>query len=184
MLPLAAAAQTTTITCPTPNAVISNGVITVTGTTQFGSNPYIDSVHFSLNDGPLQTPATVSSGSTNGYRFINWSAQNLVLNPGSNTFRAYGISAYPPDTVIFLPTNTVSFTSLAPAITQPQRLSPTQFGFTVVGISNSNYTVQFCTNLASTNWASLFSLTLTNSQVPVVDLNATNRSRYYRVVEN
>ena len=39
-------------------------------------------------------------------------------------------------------------------------------------------------NLASTNWATLFSLTLTNSPFSVTDSHATNSQRYYRVKKN
>jgi hypothetical protein len=71
-----------------------------------------------------------------------------------------------------------------PAIMQAQRISPTQFGFNIQGASNVTYTVQFSTNLLSTNWANLFSLILTNQSVFVTDQHATNSVRFYRVQKN
>ena len=59
----------------------------------------------------------------------------------------------------------------------------THFGFTIKGAPNVTYTVQASTNLATTNWANLFSLTLTNNSFPVVDPNATNTMRFYRVLK-
>ena len=71
-----------------------------------------------------------------------------------------------------------------PLISSPQRFSPTQFGFNINGAVNVSYTVQVTTNLAATNWASLFSLQLTNNAVFVTDPNATNSPRFYRVLRN
>jgi len=71
-----------------------------------------------------------------------------------------------------------------PLVSQPRRISATQFGFTINGAVNVDYTVQVSTNLASTNWSPLFSLVLTNTSFPVVDVNATNSPRFYRVKKN
>lgn len=71
-----------------------------------------------------------------------------------------------------------------PFITSPQRFGSQQFGFTINGATNVSYTVQFSTDLVLSNWAPLFSLTLTNNFIPVVDVNATNGARYYRVQKN
>ncbi len=64
------------------------------------------------------------------------------------------------------------------------RISPTQFGFSIGGSNGVNYTVQYSTNLASTNWATLTSFQLTTNPFPIVDENATNSVRYYRVLKN
>ena len=72
-----------------------------------------------------------------------------------------------------------------PIITFPQRITSTQFGFLINGATNVSYTVQYSTNLLATNWANLFSLTLTtNNAVFVSDPFATNSSRFYRVQKN
>ncbi len=91
------------------------------------------------------------------------------------------IEDIPPTNVVM---NLTVYPFGTPSITFPQRMSSTQFGLTINGASNVNYTLQVSTNLAFTNWTSLFSLTLTNTAVPVVDPNATNSPRFYRVRKN
>lgn len=71
-----------------------------------------------------------------------------------------------------------------PLMTEPQRSSPGQFGFTLNGAVNASYTVQVSTNLTTANWANLFSLQLTNGSVSVLDPNATNSPRFYRIQKN
>ena len=71
-----------------------------------------------------------------------------------------------------------------PGGTGPQRFGSQQFSFAINGAVNVSYTVQVSTNLASTNWASLFSLQLTNNPTIVTDFGATNSPRYYRVLKN
>jgi hypothetical protein len=95
----------------------------------------------------------------NAPHFINIPPTNAVLN----------LTVYPIGT---------------PLISSPQRFSTTQFGFTINGATNVSYTVQVSTNLASANWANLFSLTLTNSAFPIVDTHATNSPRFYRILKN
>lgn len=80
--------------------------------------------------------------------------------------------------------NITLYSSGTPLITQPVRLSPTHFGFNVNGAMNANYTVQVLTNLASTNWTDLQSFQLTTNPFPIVDVQATNSPRFYRVLEN
>jgi hypothetical protein len=80
--------------------------------------------------------------------------------------------------------NLTLYTNSTPVLTQPLRLSPTQFGFNVTGLLNVNYIVQVSTNLASTNWSDLQSFQLTTNPFPIVDVQATNSPRFYRVLEN
>jgi hypothetical protein len=47
-----------------------------------------------------------------------------------------------------------------------------------------NYTVQYSSDLASTNWATLVSFQLTNNSLFVTDQHATNSPRFYRVQKN
>ena len=108
-----------------------------------------------------------SSDSLDADGFVNLSAPHVMNVPPAN--QTLNLTVYPIGT---------------PVITSPQRMSSTQFGFTLNGASNVNYTVQVSTNPASTNWTSLFSLQLTNNSSPVVDVNATNSPRFYRVQKN
>ena len=109
-----------------------------------------------------------SSDSLETHGFVDITAPHVVAIPPTNA--VLNITVYPPGT---------------PFITSPQRFGTMQFGFLVNGATNVSYTVQVSTNLASTNWTPLFSLTLTtNTFQPVVDYNATNSLRYYRVLKN
>jgi hypothetical protein len=90
---------------------------------------------------------------------------------------------------VFLPpTNAVRnitvYQNGTPVLGQAQRVAPGQFGFNIYGGINVNYTVQVSTNLATTNWSSLYSLQLTNNPLFLTDPNATNRARFYRAQKN
>jgi hypothetical protein len=95
-------------------------------------------------------------------------------------FEPYAVSIPPTSAVL----NITVYQNGTPVISQPQRFSPTQFGFNINGGVGVNYTVQVSTNLASTNWSALYSLQLTNSPFLVVDPNATNSPRFYRIQKN
>lgn len=107
------------------------------------------------------------SGSLDVQGYVDTSAPHLVNIPP--THAVLNLTVYPIGT---------------PFLTSPQRFGSSQFGFTINGATNVTYTVQVSTNLASVNWANLFSLTLTNSFLTVVDVNATNSPRFYRVQKN
>ncbi|MGA9776685.1 MAG: hypothetical protein ACLPRE_12865 [Limisphaerales bacterium] len=106
------------------------------------------------------------SGNLDVQGYVDVSAPHIVNIPPTNV--VLNITVYPIGT---------------PFITSPQRFGSQQFGFTINGLTNVTYTVQVSTNLAS-GWSNLFSLTLTNSIFPVEDINATNRTRFYRVQKN
>ena len=95
---------------------------------------------------------------------------------------------YGPHLVNIPPTNAILNITVyplgTPLIIGPQRFGSQQFSFAINGAVNVSYTVQVSTNLASTNWADLFSLQLTNNPTVVTDYNATNSPRYYRVLKN
>jgi hypothetical protein len=53
----------------------------------------------------------------------------------------------------------------------------------ITATANLNYTVQMSTNLSSTNWISLYvTNNPTTSSFNVVDPNATNNQRFYRIL--
>ena len=107
------------------------------------------------------------SDNLDSHGYADFSSPHIVNIPPTNA--VLNITVYPIGT---------------PFLSWPQRFNSSQFGFTINGLSNVTYTVQVSTNLASTNWSSLFSLILTNSSFPVVDNNATNARRFYRVQKN
>ena len=138
-----------------------------------------------------------------GYRSLNGQTDNsgnYTLGVASGTWQVYFsfgdndlaslglVDYFEPYNVSIPPTNAVLnltvYQNGTPVISQPQRFSATQFGFNINGGINVNYTVQVSTNLASSNWSSLFSLQLNHSPFFVVDPNATGSQRFYRVQKN
>jgi len=140
-----------------------------------------------LNYGSLNSATDGSGNYSLGVASGTW--QITFSTTGENGLESAGFAdLFGPHFVTIPPTNVVlNFTVYpigTPVISASRRVSSTQFGFTINGATNVNYTVQVSTNLASTNWANLFSLTLTNSAFPIVDVTATNSSRFYRILKN
>ncbi|HUR46846.1 MAG TPA: putative Ig domain-containing protein [Candidatus Saccharimonadales bacterium] len=68
-----------------------------------------------------------------------------------------------------------------PLTLQPLPLGgPNQFGLRLVGESGHNYELQSSSNLM--NWSPLFSTNGSGTSIDLLDLNATNRSRFYRIL--
>jgi hypothetical protein len=70
--------------------------------------------------------------------------------------------------------------SAAPVLSQPAKLSGTQFGFQLSGIAGQNYTVQYSTTL--TNWNTLYVTNAPANSFLLIDFTATNAQRFYRVL--
>ena len=74
-------------------------------------------------------------------------------------------------------------TNPKPQLGSAARLSSTQFQLLLSGVAGQNYTLQMTTNLGATNWASLFTTnSATTNAFMLVDPNATNQQRYYRIL--
>jgi hypothetical protein len=70
-----------------------------------------------------------------------------------------------------------------PVLGPSTKYSGTQFQFSLFGASNQNYTIQYSTNLGSTNWMALFvTNSATTNSFLLTDPNATNRQRFYRAL--
>ena len=115
-----------------------------------------------------------------------WNAQFLTGGHDSGSLDVQGfVDLTGPHTASIPPTNaTLNITVYpigTPVMSQPQRMSSSQFGFNVSGASNVSYTVQVSTSLAPASWSTLESFVLTNNPTPVVDTHATNGMRFYRV---
>ncbi len=118
-----------------------------------------------------------------------WNVQFLTGGHDSGSLDVQGYEDLTaPHVVPVPPTNAVLNLTVypigTPVVASPQRLSATQFSFTVSGATNVSYTVLVSTNLASTNWLNLLSFSLTTNPFPVVDVSATNKARFYRVQKN
>ena len=117
-----------------------------------------------------------------------WSVQFFTGNySDALDYNGYA-DLYGPHIVNIPPTNAILNITVyplgTPLMTGPQRFGSQQFSFAINGAVNVSYTVQVSTNIASTNWDSLFSFQLTNNPFIVTDYSATNSQRYYRVLKN
>jgi hypothetical protein len=93
-----------------------------------------------------------------------------LFDPGSHS-----VSIPPTNAVLDItvyPTGT-------PLLSQPWRISPTQFGFNLNGSLGANYTVKGSTDLR--NWFTVLSVNLTSNPMYIQDNQATNSQRFYRV---
>ncbi len=127
---------------------------------------------------------------------VNWNLNSGTLPPGVNLFAGGVINGTPTATGTFhfiasasdgaTATNhdfslTINPAPAPPSLSQAVK-SGSQFQFTVTGSTGLNYTIQASTNLASTNWISLLITNPTANTFLFSDPNATNRSRYYRIL--
>jgi hypothetical protein len=163
--------------------VQSNSGTNIVGV-QLMANALIGGNNYQTLDGTTDNSGNYSLAVAPG----QWNVEFLTGGHDSGSLDVQGyVDISSPHTVNVPPTNAVLnlivYPLGTPFITSPQRFGSQQFGFTINGQTNVNYTVQFTTNLAS-GWSNLFSLTLTNNMFPVVDSNATNRARFYRVQKN
>jgi hypothetical protein len=95
-------------------------------------------------------------------------ASGLTFANAETTFALGTISATP----VLSPT---------PVLSQPARVSPTQFGFNLRGVPGSNYTILTTTNLSApiSNWLTLRVTNLPAPSVFILDNQATNKQRFY-----
>lgn len=137
-----------------------------------------------------QLSATSCSGN------FNWTLNSGTLPPGLALYSPGALNGTPTNSGTFNFTVHVTDGSSAstnqnfsltinlpvpPTVGQATK-SGGQFQFAVSGFAGQNYTIQASTNLKSTNWTSLL---VTNPSVNTFlfsDPNATNPSRYYRVL--
>jgi hypothetical protein len=67
-------------------------------------------------------------------------------------------------------------------LSEPERVSPTQFRFVLTGLPGQCYTILKSTNLSSANWSVLLVTNAPAESFTVLDPWATNRSAFYRAV--
>ena len=170
-------------------ATISGHVQDNSGTNIIGvalsANAFISGNNYQSLDSVTDQSGNYSIAVANG----NW---NVQFQTGGNDSANLDVRGYEdlsqPHFVNVPPTNAVLnlvvYPIGTPVISQPARFSPTQFNFNISGATNVNYTVQISTNLASTNWTTLTSFSLTSNNFPIVDTHATNRQRFYRAIKN
>jgi len=124
-----------------------------------------------------------------GVTIGDWTVQFITSTAfGNNSLQSFNLlDLSGPHYVSIPPTNVTLnltlYTNTTPYIDSENRVSHTQFAFLVHGATNVNYTVQVSTNLAS-SWAGLQSFELITNPIYIMDANATNSPRFYRVQQN
>jgi hypothetical protein len=169
-------------------AQISGRVLDNSGNAVIGVGLYastsINGINYNSLEGDTDSSGNYSLAVASGQwsvQFFNGNSSDNLNWHGLIDITAPHFVTIPPTTAVL---NLTVYPIGTPFITSPQRLGAMQFGFTLNGATNVSYTVQVSTNLAATNWTSLFSLRLTNNTfLPVVDYNATNSPRFYRAVK-
>ena len=151
----------------------------------------------SLPNGTVGTVYSAQLGATGGQSPYNWQLATGSANPPAGlTLYSSGLISGTPTTnkvstfkvqatdANFTTTNKVlSITINArPVLGSPSWLT-NQFKMQLTGASNQNYTIQVSTNLSSSNWTSLvITNSMTTNSFIVVDPNATNKERFYRIL--
>ncbi len=155
----------------------------------------------------VQTPSTLPggqygvfystqfSGSSCSGNNLNWSLNSGTLPPGLSLYSGGVLNGTPTNSGTFNfnvhvtdgSTSTNQNFSLAISPPIPPTLgqgakSGAQFQFFVTGSTGLNYTIQASTNLKSTNWTSILVTNPTVNTFLFSDPNATNPSRYYRIL--
>ncbi len=126
---------------------------------------------------------------------LNWSLNSGTLPPGLTLFSGGALNGTPTNSGTFNFTAHVTDGSISTnqnfSLTISSPIPPTlghaiksgaQFQFQVNGSTGLNYTIQASTNLKSTNWTSILVTNPTVNTFLFSDPNATNPSRYYRIL--
>ena len=170
----------TRVLVPLPTVTISNGFLRsltwtykdqngnpITGTPGFVQNDRIDLIdqNGNLFDTEVIPPTTsYAYAATNLYSWLDVGI--LRMNYYDDLTNQYF----------------VAFSESSPTLTGVSRLSGQRFQFLLNGPAGQNYTIQFSTNLASTNWNALFVTNNLTSPITIIDPAATNSRRFYRVL--
>ncbi|MGA3267449.1 MAG: hypothetical protein ABSE16_11570 [Verrucomicrobiota bacterium] len=106
--------------------------------------------------------------------FFRTTSVNTAAYPG-----AMGVTLVSDETWFPL-----TLASGAPLVSQPTRLSGTQFGFLLTGAQDQNYTVLTTTNLALplSSWTTVLVTNLAGNTALIQDNQATSKQRFYRVL--
>lgn len=143
--------------------------------------------------GIYYSSANVQTDNSGNYSFAvasgQWGVQFPSQGNNSENLANHGlVDLFGPYQVNIPPTNAVLNITVYPtgaaALSAPQRISPSQVNLNVNGSIFTTYTLQVSTNLSQSNWSSLFSFQLTSNPFPITDSQATNQTRFYRLLKN
>ena len=140
----------------------------------------------------IQASASDSDGSVTNVQLLV--GPNILTNISSGAYSgttnnlaagSYTLSAIASDNFGVKNTNSVSITVVTPVTNTisgaTATVSSTNFQFSFQANAGLSYIVQRSTNLASTNWLTIFTNTATSGTVIFTDNSATNDAGYYRV---
>jgi hypothetical protein len=154
---------------------IMNGSGNMVFSTPYPPTNYLNSLRGTATSVEIPTN-TCQVGSTNTgiIVFFRVTGVNTAAYPG-----AVGMTLVGVDTAFPMAAPSASL----PVLSQPTRISSTQFGFLLSGVPGQNYTVLSATNVARplSNWATLLTTTLSSNSAFVQDNQAMNKQRFYRV---
>jgi hypothetical protein len=139
--------------------------------------------NYATLDGDTDTSGNYSLAVAPG----QWTAQFLTGGSDSGNLDVQGfadltgphVASIPPTNAIL---NITVFPIGTPVISQPQRVSSSQFSFNVTGEINSDYTAQYSLTLDPDDWIDLESFTLLSNPTLITDTQATTSVRFYRVI--
>jgi hypothetical protein len=162
----------------TTNDTIWAFIMDSSGNTVF-STPYPPTNHSTCLRGTVTsvvvpTNTFQSGGAYTGVLcFFRGTSLNTTAYPG-----ALGFTLVAADTAF-----PMAAPSALPVLSQPERISATQFGFLLSGVLGQNYTVLTTTNpaLPLANWSTVLVTNLPTSSAFIRDNQATTQRRFYRV---
>ncbi len=149
----------------------------------FGGGAFIGGVNYStvnvLTDNTGNYSLGVVSGQW-GVQFTTSDDDSLANRGLMDLFGQYQVTIPPANPIL----NITVYPLGSSALRAPSRLSPSQVSLDVLGSIGTNYTLQVSTNVASTNWSTVSSFQLPSSPYTINDSQATNTSRFYRLLKN
>jgi hypothetical protein len=150
------------------------------GTLNFGINGLGNFGQVVLSENPATLDGSVSANLNNGYvpsagssfPVVTFAAESgmfahALLPPGFVWQTNYGATAF-------------SFAVSTPVLATPRWLGNGQFQFTFNTVAGSAYTIQYSTNLI--HWTSVLELQGNGTTLTLIDLNATDKARFYRIL--
>lgn len=138
-----------------------------------------------LSGNPAVLDGTISANLNNGYVPAAGNTFAVVtFSSSSGAFTNVNLPAAVAWQTTYGATNFVltAQARTAPALTAPKWFARNQFEFSFSAATLTNYTIQYSTNLV--NWTSILELLGTNGSgtLTIIDPNATNNARFYRIV--
>ena len=151
----------------------------------FGGGAFISGVNYSTANAQTDNSGNYLLAVAAGQWGLHFTAQgnnseNLANHGLVDLFGTYQVNIPPTNAVL----NVTVYPTGAAALSAPQRISPSQVNLNVNGSISTTYTLQVSTNLSQSNWASLFTFQLTSNPFPITDSQATNQTRFYRLLKN